>query len=278
MEYVQAIPVLAPQRSEQWHKERLGLVTASMVKATFIEVTQTTRNAMLRLILGVDAINVRVKKTPEFEKLDQLDNDVLLQKAQEVDPEFQIPESAERMNYRKLKVAEIVYGIRVDEDKYVTQAMMWGQASERYAKAMYQLRTGVLIEEAYLMKHPTIRCGASADGVIPNPAKKTTVEIKNLTPQNHIYNVMLDPRKVVEEYNDQMQMQMWLENAEQCVFIGADSRAPEGLKMYVEIIDRDEKRIKEIEQSIIKFNAEVDRDVKKAFALRDAYLKAQEKK
>ena len=278
MEIVQSIPVLAPQRSEEWHKERLGLVTASMVKAIFLEITQATRNAMMRLILGVDAINAKVKKMAEFEELDQLDNEVLLVKAQEIDPTFGIPESAERMNYRKLKVAEIVYGIRVDEDKYVTQAMMWGQASERYAKAMYQLRTGVMIEEAYLMKHPTIRCGASADGKIPNFAKKTTVEMKNLTPQNHIYNVMLDPRKVIEEYYDQMQMQMWLENAEQSVFIGADSRAPEGLKMYVEIIDRDEERIQEIKQAIIKFNAEVDRDVKKAFALRDAYLKAQEKR
>lgn len=278
MEHVKAIPVLAPQRSEIWHKERLGLVTASKVKDIFLEVTQVTRNAMMRLILGVDAINARVKKTDEFLKLDELDNEVLLEMAQEVDPKFEIPESAERMNYRKLKVAEIVYGMRVDEDKFVTRAMMWGQASERYAKAMYQLRTGTLIDEAYLMKHPTIRCGASADGIIPNLAKKTTVEIKNLTPQNHIYNVMLDPRKVVEEYYDQMQMQMWLENAEQCVFIGADSRAPEGLKMYIEIIDRNEERIQEIKQAIIKFNAEVDRDFKKAFALRDGYLEAQEKK
>jgi hypothetical protein len=85
---------------------------------------------------------------------------------------------------------------------------------------------------------------------------------------------MLDPRKVVEEYYDQMQMQMWLEDAEQCVFIGADSRAPEGLKIYVEVIERNNERIKEIEQAIIKFNEEVDRDVKEVFALRDAYIEA----
>lgn len=278
MKHVQAIPVLAPQQSEQWHTERLGLVTASNVSKVFLEVTQATRNAMMRLILGVDAINAKVKKMDWFQELYQLDNEVLLEKAQDVDPTFKIPESAERMNYRKQKVVEIVYGMRVDEDKFVNQAMLWGQASEQYAKTMYQLKTGVLIEEAYLMKHPEIRCGASADGVIANPAKKTTVEIKNLTPQNHIYKVMLDPRLVVMEYYDQMQMQMWLENAEQCVFIGADSRAPEGLKMYVEIIARNQYRIKEIEEAIIRFNAEVDRDVKKAFALRDDYLKAQEQK
>lgn len=271
---VKAIPVLHPQRSEEWHKARLGHVTASEVTKVFLEITPTIRNAMLREILGVPAINASVKKTIEFQELDCLDNEVLLHKVQEFNPDFEIPETSERINYRKKKVAEIVYGIRVDEDKYISQAMVWGQASERYAKTMYQLRTGVMIEDAYFMRHPTIRCGASADGIIPNASKKTTVEIKNLTPQNHIYNVMLDPRKVVMEYYDQMQMQMWLEDAEQCVFIGADSRAPEGLKMYVEIIDRDENRIKEIEEAIIKFNAEVDRDVKKAFALADGYKKA----
>lgn len=268
---VKAIPVLAPQRSEEWHRARLGHVTASEVSKTFIEVTQPTRNAMFREILGVSAINAKVKATDEFKELDGLDNEVLLSKTQELNPDFEVPESAERLNYRKKKVAEIVYGMRVDEDKYVTQAMLWGQASERFAKSMYQLKTGVLIEEAYFMKHPTIRCGASADGIIPNPAKKTTVEIKCLMPQNHIFNVMLDPRKVTAEYYDQMQMQMWIEDAEQCVFIGADSRAPDGLKMYIEMIERDNDRIREIEESIIKFNAEVDRDVKKAFALAESY-------
>ena len=268
---VKAIPVLHPQRSEEWHKARLGHVTASEVTKVFLEITPAIRNAMLRELLYVSAINASVKKTAEFQELDCLDNEVLLEKVQMLNPQFEVPETAERLNYRKKKVAEIIYGIRVDEDKFVSQAMQWGQASERYAKTMYQLKTGVMIEDAYFMRHPTIRCGASADGIIPNALKKTTVEIKNLTPQNHIYNVMLDPRKVVEEYYDQMQMQIWLENAEQCVFIGADSRAPEGLKMYVEIIDRDDSRIKEIEEAIIKFNAEVDRDVKKAFAIADAY-------
>lgn len=270
---VKAIPVLHPQRSEEWHKARLGHVTASDVTKVFLEITPAVRNSILREILGVNAINASVKKTIEFQELDCLDDEVLVQKAQEINPNFEIPETTERLNYRKKKVAEIIYGIRVDEDKFVSEAMKWGQASERYAKTMYQLKTGTIIEEAYFMKHPTIRCGASADGIIAQALKKTTVEMKNLTPQNHIYNVMLDSRKVVMQYYDQMQMQMWLENAEQCVFIGADSRAPEGLRMYVEIIDRDDQRIEEIENAIVKFNAEVDRDVKKAFALAEAYKK-----
>lgn len=274
MKKVEAIPVNYPQRSEEWHQARLGHVTASEVKKTFLAITPAIRNTILRAILGVDAINARVKSTDEFKELDELDNEVLIQKAQEIDPNFQVPETLDRLNYRKKKVAEIVYGMRVDEDKYVTQAMLWGQVSEEFARTMYQVRTGQIIEDSVFKKHPTIRCGASPDGHIPSLEKKTNVEIKSLTPQNHIFNVMLDPRKVVEEYYDQMQMQMWLENAEQTVFIGADSRAPDGLKIYVEIVERDDTRIDEIESSIIQFNSEVDRDVKKIFAIADSYKKA----
>jgi hypothetical protein len=274
MKIVEAIPVNHPQRSEEWFQARLGHVTASEVKKTFIEVSSVTRNAMLRILLDVTAINAAVKKTDAFMELDALDNEILLQKVQEINPEFQLPESQERMNYRKKKVAEIVYGMRVDEDQYITNAMLWGQVSEEFAKTMFQLRTGLMIEEAVFKKHPTIRCGASPDGHIPSIKKKTIVEIKSLTPANHLFNVMLDPRLVIEEYYDQMQMQMWLENAEQCQFIGGDSRAPEGLKIYAEMIDRDEQRIAEIEASIIQFNKEVDRDVKKAFAVAQSYKKA----
>lgn len=274
MKIVEAIPVNHPQRSEEWFQARLGHVTASEVKKTFIEISSITRSAMLRILLDVSAINVAVKKTEAFMELDALDNEVILQKVLEIDPEFKIPETLERMNYRKQKVAEIVYGMRVDEDKYITNAMLWGQVSEEFAKTMFQLRTGHIIEEAVFKKHPTIRCGASPDGHIPSMTKKTIAEIKSLTPANHLFNVMLDPRLVVEEYYDQMQMQMWLENAEQCQFIGGDSRAPEGLKIYAEIIERDEQRIAEIEASIIKFNEEVDRDVKRLFAVAQSYRKA----
>ena len=175
------------------------------------------------------------------------------------------------MNYRKRKVAEIVYGMRVDEDKFISQAMLWGQVSEDFARTMYQVRTGQIIEDAVFKRHPSIRCGASADGLIGD---RTTVEIKSLTPANHLFNVMLDPRLVVEEYYTQMQMQMWIEDREQCVFIGADSRAPEGLKIYSEIIERDDDHIAELEAAIIQFNKEVDRDVKKAFAVAKGYKEA----
>lgn len=180
-------------------------------------------------------------------------------------------EKATRANYRKQKVAEIIYGMRVDEDKYVSQAMLWGQVSEDFAKTMYQVRTGQIINEAVFKKHPNIRCGASADGLIGD---RTTVEIKCLTPANHVFNVMLDPQAVIGDYYDQIQMQMWIEDREQCVFIGADSRAPDGLKLYSEVIERDDKRIKQIEEAIIAFNAEVDRDVKKAFAVAKGYKEA----
>lgn len=280
MKKVEAIPVNHPQRSEEWFKARLGHVTASEVKKTFVEITDATRKLMQRIILSdqlgkeVNAINATIKKTDEYAELEALDNEVLVEMTQEIMPSFELPETQERTNYRKKKVAEIVYGMRVDEDQFISQAMLWGQVSEEFAKTMYQVRTGQLIEDAVFKKHPKIRCGASPDGHIPSMEKKTIVEIKSLTPQNHLFNVMLDPRLVVMEYYDQMQMQMWLEDAEQCVFIGGDSRAPEGLRIYVEIIERDEGRIEEIEASIIQFNSEVDRDVKRIFAVADSYKQA----
>jgi hypothetical protein len=59
-------------------------VTASEVTKVFLEVTPAIRNAILREILDVSAINASVKKTLEFQELDCLDNEVLMQKAQEI--------------------------------------------------------------------------------------------------------------------------------------------------------------------------------------------------
>lgn len=273
MQLVQAIPVLFPQRSEGWHNARLGVVTASEVKKTFRLLTDALRAQIFREILEVKALTASVKNTQEFAELSEMDDDDLVAQMVELHPDYLIPESQERINYRKQKVAEIIYKMRVDEDKYVNSAMMWGTVSEDFSKTMYQLKTGQIIEEAFLMLHPTIRCGASADGLVLGRPVKTTFECKNLTPQGHLYNVMLDPSIVIKDYFDQIQMQMWLEDAEECVFTATDSRAPDGLKMYVEIIPRMEKRIKQIERSIVMFNDEVDRDIKELFAVADGYKK-----
>jgi hypothetical protein len=44
-------------------------------------------------------------------------------------------------------------------------------------------------------------------------------------------------------------------------FVSYDPRLPEGLKTFIVRLERDEKRIAEIEEDVIRFNNEVEADV-----------------
>lgn len=178
------------------------------------------------------------------------------------------PELAVRKNYRQGIVAERLTGLPAEPEPYVSYDMKWGIANESIAKNAYQLTYRRLIEDAPFVQHENLMCGASPDGFIidEKTGELGTVEIKCLRSANHLYKVMMT-QEVPEEHIAQIQMQMWITKRSFCDFIAYDSRLPEGLKIFVKRVPRDDEYIvSKLIPEVTKFLEECDNDFKHFWA------------
>lgn len=259
MQRKQPLLIEAPQRSDEWHKARLGIVTASRAKDTFIDISDTQKLAAVRTILGISAVTAKVRETTEFAELWSMDQFALLEKAG-IEP----TELASRKSYREGIVAERLTGLPADPEPYVTYDMKWGIVNEEIAKTVYQMEHKVIVEDAPLMIHPDYKCGASPDGYATDTktGELGFVEVKCLRSANHLFKI-IEKQEIPEEFYDQVQMQMWIGNRDWCDFIGFDSRLPEGLKIFVQRVPYDDDYVSEkLAPSVIRFLDECDRNEK----------------
>lgn len=247
-----------PQRSEGWYQARLGNVTGSEGKKTFLNISDTAKGAAIRELLQVKALSAKLKETPEFLELWERPAIELLEEAG-----LDIPESKERQKYRQTRVAERLTGMPADpEGGYVTYDMKWGTVNETLAIAKYKLLTGNIVKEAPFMLHPEMRVGASPDGLVTERSTGLVgvIECKCLRSDNHLYEV-LKKQKVPEDYMVQIHMEMWISGTDFCDFIGYDSRLPGKLDIFVQRVERDDDYIDNVlEPEIKRFLDEVDRD------------------
>lgn len=264
------IPILAPQRSEGWFEGRRGNATGSDISKTIITFTETTLHAAIRAITGMKAINAGYKLTPEYEHYMNYDPFELLEEAN-----MDVPESEERKKYRRTIVTNRIYPLPFDAPRYATEAMKWGTINEPAAIAYYQMVSKINVTESPFFLHQTIdtetgevdqlRCGASPDGLIEDLSRPVgmtlgVTEVKCLIPENHLYEVIAFDH-MPEKYIPQVQMEMWITGRSFCDFIGFDSRAPQGLKVLIERIERDDKYINEVlEPNVRRFLEECARD------------------
>jgi hypothetical protein len=220
-----------PQRSEEWFKARLGLVTGSNAYKTLSYYAPTVADLKQATEIYID------------NGFEQDDIDWLLDLSK---TEFclrvgiELREATERKSYRQGIVAERLTGLPADPDPYVTYDMKWGSVNEDIAKTLYQMEKQCLVEDAYLAVHPELKCGASTDGTSTDmrTGEIGNCEVKCLRTANHLYKIIKE-NAVPDDYRDQIQFQMWLTGFDWCDFIGFDSRVPEGLKIYVERIPYD---------------------------------------
>ena len=125
-----------------------------------------------------------------------------------------------------------------------------------------------MITDAYFIKHPELMAGATPDGNIVDPETgeiTACVEIKCLRSANHLYKAIL-LQDVPLEYLPQIYMQMWICNMPKSVFIAYDSRVPDGLRIFVKEVERDDNYIKVLEASVRRFLIECDNDFKHFWA------------
>lgn len=159
--------------------------------------------------------------------------------------------AASRANYMAQLIAERLTGVVAES--YTNAAMQHGTETEPEARSAYEFYHNVSVEQVAFVPHHRIEdAGASPDGLVGDDG---LVEIKCPNTATHLETLL--GRAVPKKYQDQMQWQMACTGRKFCDFVSYDPRMPENLRLFVERLDRDEKRIAELEREIEIFLAEI---------------------
>ncbi len=159
--------------------------------------------------------------------------------------------SASRRNYAAQLVVE-----RMTEtvaESYKNTAMQWGTDNEDEARIRYEEKTSTLVEQVDFINHPTLKAGASPDGLVDDLGG---CEIK--CPYQTAVHIETLRKGAPKEHMAQIQGSMWIAEREWWDFVSFDPRMPEGLDLYVKRIYRDEKYIENLNLEVSEFLLEVE--------------------
>jgi len=160
--------------------------------------------------------------------------------------------STKRQNYLIELVSERLTGMAAEH--YVTNAMVWGAETERDARGAYEAESGNEVDKVGMAIHPNIDCfSASPDGSI---GADGLFEAKCPTTATHIEWMLAG--EVPDEHKDQCYAEMACWERDWVDFVSFDPRVPPQHQLFIKRLERDEKRIAEIEFAIVEFNAEID--------------------
>jgi len=146
-------------------------------------------------------------------------------------------------------------------ESFINEAMQHGIDTEAEARRAYETKTGEFVNEVGFIRHPRLAAGASPDGLVGDEGEGA-IEIKCPKTNSHI-NTLLDEKVPTKYANYQIQWQMACTGRKWVDFVSYDNRMPERLRLFVKRVERDEKRIAELEAGVEKFLAELDDKVAK---------------
>jgi len=149
-------------------------------------------------------------------------------------------------------------------ETFTNSAMAWGTQTEPDARAAYEFMRDVDVELVGIVKHPTIvGSHASPDGLVGDNG---LIEIKCPTSATHIETLLTGA--IPGKYITQMMWQMSCTGRDWCDHISYDPRLPTSMQLWIKRVERDDTLIKELEEQVQEFLAELDAKVK---ALREKY-------
>jgi hypothetical protein len=155
----------------------------------------------------------------------------------------------------KLEVLAERYGQTVE--RYVSRDMQIGSETEELARAEYALHSDGKITEVGLFVHPTLKAGASPDGLVNDEG---LIEIKCRKIANHVHT--LKTGQVPDEFQDQIFGQLWLTGRKWCDYVSYVPELPSNAQLFIKRVYRDEKRIQNLETEVRKFLTELDQEMK----------------
>jgi putative phage-type endonuclease len=148
--------------------------------------------------------------------------------------------SASRANYLMELAIQRVTGFI--EESYTNAAMQWGKDNEGTARALYEAKADVFVDQVPFIDHPTVEgFGCSPDGLVGTDG---LVEIKcpNSTTHWEYFKKNVPPQK----YVIQMQAQMACTNTQWCDFVSYDPRMPERSQLLIVRVARDDSFINDV--------------------------------
>lgn len=139
---------------------------------------------------------------------------------------------------------------------YTNAAMERGSALEPLARASYEVKFNVFVDQVAFVDHPFIsQAGCSPDGLIGD---KGLLEIKVPNPSNHIASFLDDGRELRQKYYAQVQWQMsCMPEREWVDLVSFDPDLDADLQLFIIKIPRDDEFIKMAEEAVIAFNDEI---------------------
>lgn len=171
-------------------------------------------------------------------------------------------EAADRRNYRTQLVLERLTGAVAES--FTNGAMEWGTATEPQARAAFELATGLDVEEVGFIKRGE-GIGASPDGLIGDDAG---IEIKCPASGTHLDTVLA--QKMPPKHVAQVQGSLWVTGRARWHFVSYDPRFPQHLRLFHQVIERDDIFIAKLAAEVEKFLAEVADAVQRLDELKQA--------
>ena len=147
-------------------------------------------------------------------------------------------------------VAELLTGKPMET--YQNAHMERGNEQEPFARASYEAITGNLVEETGFIKHATLRCGFSPDGLI---GLDGGVEIKSVIPTVQLETVIKGGYP--SEHKAQIQGSLWISGRQWWDFCSWSEDMPEHLRTYIFRVVRDEAYITNLAAEVEVFLGEV---------------------
>lgn len=163
--------------------------------------------------------------------------------------------SASRAGYLGELVAERLTGVTA-ASAYQNDDMRRGIELEPDARFAYEVRQGQVVAECGLVLHPTMRAGASPDGLVGDDG---LVEIK--CPRTHVHIEYLEGNRPPPKYVPQMAWQCICTGRAWVDFVSYDPRMPERLQLFVVRFVPDDAYLRELESEVSSFIAEIDSKV-----------------
>lgn len=148
-------------------------------------------------------------------------------------------------------VAECLTGKPMET--YRNADMDRGNEQEPYARMAYSAITGNLVEQVGFIKHETLRCGCSPDGLVGTDGG---VEIKSVIPTVQLDTLLRGGYP--PEHKAQIQGSLWITGRQYWDFVSYSPDMPEHLRLYIFRVTPDTEYIENLQIQVAEFLVEAE--------------------
>jgi|SRR6185503_3476207 len=168
-------------------------------------------------------------------------------------------EAAARRDYRLELAIERMTGSPAPQG-FISAEMAWGTEQEPFARMAYEEQTGRIVSESGFVYLPDVMAGCSVDGFIDESGSLGIWEAK--CPKSFTHISYLRANKLPSAHEPQVLHNMWVTGADFCDFVSFDPRLSGKLQLFTIRVERNEAAMKEYEEKLLTFLAEVDEEHK----------------